>query len=205
MRHRPRRWPPGLLAGIAAALLAGPVAPASGADERQVIELAPADRAHCLARMRMYLEVNNAILRASLAGDMAAVRRAALSAVPPPHRDPDLRGEAPARATGGGRGQGPGAGRARGQGEGAGRTPGEGPAAGAGQGRRGSGDGPPRQGRMQARMPQAYQAMIKSQHEAYQEIARDAEAVGEPAHTQEQLTRLQATCVACHRTYRFSR
>jgi len=195
MRYRPRRWLPSLLA---AALLAGAAVPASGADERQAIQLEPADRAHCLARMRMFQEVNNTILRATLAGDMEAVRRAALSAVPPPHRDPDLRGEVPARATGMAGGEGrQGAGPAQGRRSGAGGEP--------GQGRRGDGPGPPRQGRMQALMPEAYQGMMHTQYEAYQAIARDAEAVGEPRHTQEQLARLQDTCVACHSAYRFSR
>lgn len=193
MRYRPRRWLPSLLA---AALLAGSAVPASGADERQAIQLEPADRAHCLARMRMYLEVNNAILRATLAGDMEAVRRAALSAVPPPHRDPDLRGEVPARSTGMAGGEGrQGAGSAQGRRSGAGDESGEGPGA----------DREPGQGRMQALMPEAYQGMMHTQYEAYQAIARDAEAVGEPRHTQEQLARLQDTCVACHSAYRFSR
>ena len=58
---------------------------------------------------------------------------------------------------------------------------------------------------MQALLPAAYQDMIHSQHQAYQEIARDAEAVGDPEHTQQQLTRIQQTCVACHSAYRFSR
>ncbi len=231
-----RRYLLALIASGLVASLGGSLPQVQAAEERQVIELEPGDREHCLARMRMYMDVNNTILRATLEGDMERVRRAALSAVPPAHRAPDLRGEVPPRAAAQGRGGGP-----RGGGDGAwrqrggagssadagrGGCPGQGDCprrggrrAGAGQdaeagsgsphgqggGKRQRERAPERAGRMASILPEPYQEMMHGQHEAYQEIARDAEALGNPGHIQEQLTRIQDTCIACHSAYRFSR
>lgn len=154
----------------------------AGADERKAIELTEEDQAHCLGRMRMYLEVTNEILRATLEPDMEAVRTHALAAVPPRHREDDLsEAEVPAAYSTAADGQG------RGEGRGG----------GAGQGRSGRPD------RMEETMPEAYQGMMHHQHEAFQEIARDAREVADPDHTQRQLTEVQDTCVACHSSYRF--
>ncbi|ABM61194.1 cytochrome c [Halorhodospira halophila] len=167
--------------GIAAIFGLGITAGAAGADDREAIELTEEDRTHCLERMRTYLEVTNEILRATLESDMDAVRSHALAAVPRRYREDDLAdAEVPARGT---------AADGRGQGEGRGGGAGEG----------GSG----RPDRMEAATPEAYQGMMHHQHEAFQEIARDAREVADPAHTQHQLTEVQDTCVACHSAYRF--
>ncbi|MCG5532448.1 hypothetical protein LRF89_03220 [Halorhodospira sp. 9621] len=156
------------------------------ADDRKAIELSEEDRTHCLERMRLYLEVSNEILRATLEPDMEAARSHALTAVPHRYREDDLAdAEVPARGAGA---DGEGRGEA-GQGGG-----GQG---GAGMGRSG------RPERMEAATPEAYQGMMHHQHEAFQEIARDAREVADPAHTQRQLTELQDNCVACHSAYRF--
>lgn len=153
----------------------------SAADDRKAIELSEEDRTHCLERMRLYLEVSNEILRATLEPDMEAARSHALTAVPHRYREDDLAdAEVPARGAGA-------------DGEGRGEA-GQG---GAGMGRSG------RPERMEAATPQAYQGMMHHQHEAFQEIARDAREVADPAHTQRQLTELQDNCVACHSAYRF--
>lgn len=170
--------------GLAAVALLALAPGLAGADGREAIELADEDRTHCLERMRMYLEVTNAILRATLEPDMEAVRTHALTAVPRRYREGELAdAEVPPRGTGD---AGPGQGEGRGEGRGEGARSG-------------------RPERMEAATPEAYQRMMHSQHRAFQEIARDAREVADPAHTQQQLTEIQDTCVACHSAYRFER
>ncbi|ABI57617.1 hypothetical protein ACN2MM_12140 [Alkalilimnicola ehrlichii MLHE-1] len=58
--------------------------------------------------------------------------------------------------------------------------------------------------RMQANMPQGYQAMMHHLHDGFKRIADLAREEAEPVLIQRQLVRTQNTCVACHATYRFT-
>ncbi len=51
-------------------------------------------------------------------------------------------------------------------------------------------------------LPGGFMQMGRGTHQAFEAIARDAEALGDPRHTLEQLSRATSSCVACHRSYR---
>ena len=52
-------------------------------------------------------------------------------------------------------------------------------------------------------MPAGFMKMGRKTHLVFEQIAQDAEDLGDPRHTLEQLNRATALCVSCHRTYRF--
>jgi len=50
--------------------------------------------------------------------------------------------------------------------------------------------------------PQAFRVMAQTLHDAFDQIALDAESMGDPQLTMEQLSTATATCTACHASYR---
>lgn len=56
---------------------------------------------------------------------------------------------------------------------------------------------------LRRKLPMEFKAMGHPTHVAFDDLARDAEALGDTNHTLKQLGALMDNCNACHETYRF--
>ena len=59
-------------------------------------------------------------------------------------------------------------------------------------------------GSLVGKLPLAFKRLGFDTHKKFDMLALDAEALGDPQHTLQQLAELMNNCVACHSTYRFS-
>ncbi len=55
---------------------------------------------------------------------------------------------------------------------------------------------------LRARLPMGFKQMGMAMHTDFDQIALDAESLGDPRHTLKQMDALLQKCVACHSTYR---
>jgi cytochrome c556 len=53
------------------------------------------------------------------------------------------------------------------------------------------------------KLPLAFKQLSVDTHAKFDELALDAEQLGDPDHTLAQLNRLMQNCVSCHAAYRF--
>ncbi len=56
---------------------------------------------------------------------------------------------------------------------------------------------------LMAKLPLGFKQLGHATHGAFDQLALDAESLGDPAHTLRQLAELQANCVGCHAAFRF--
>ena len=59
-------------------------------------------------------------------------------------------------------------------------------------------------GTLVGKLPLTFKRLGFDTHKKFDLLALDAEALGDPQHTLQQLVELMNNCVACHSTYRFS-
>lgn len=55
---------------------------------------------------------------------------------------------------------------------------------------------------LMGKLPLAFKQLGLDTHQQFDQLALDAEQLGDPAHSLQQLGRLMQNCVACHATYR---
>jgi len=55
---------------------------------------------------------------------------------------------------------------------------------------------------LMAKLPIGFKTLGLSTHRAFDQLALDAEQLGDPAHTLSQLAALQTNCVSCHAAFR---
>ncbi|MAT64659.1 MAG: hypothetical protein CMN57_03340 [Gammaproteobacteria bacterium] len=55
---------------------------------------------------------------------------------------------------------------------------------------------------LMGKLPLAFKQLGLDTHQQFDQLALDAEQLGDPAHSLQQLGRLMRNCVACHATYR---
>lgn len=56
---------------------------------------------------------------------------------------------------------------------------------------------------LKAKLPMGFKKLGNATHRAFDELALDAEQLGDPEHTLGQLASLLGNCVGCHASYRF--
>jgi hypothetical protein len=57
-------------------------------------------------------------------------------------------------------------------------------------------------GTLMGKLPAAFKKLGFGTHRSFDQLALDAEQLGDPQHAMEQLAELMGNCVACHATYR---